>query len=49
MAKSEGHLSEEIHSFEGVWEPICEELSSRPVSVHNRTKQTLDNVMRLDY
>jgi hypothetical protein len=49
MAKSEGDLAEEIHSFERVWEPICEELSSRQVSVENRIKRTVDNARGLEY
>jgi hypothetical protein len=49
MANSEGDLAEELHSVERVWESICEERSSRPVSVDNRTKQTQNSAMSIEY
>jgi hypothetical protein len=45
----EGDLAEELHSVERVWERIYEVLCSRPVSVDNTTKQTLDRAMSLEY
>jgi hypothetical protein len=48
MMESEGDLTEELNSVEQVWERICEVLCSRPASVDNRTKQTVDRAMSLE-
>jgi len=49
MMKSEGDSDEELNNEERMWEWVCELLCLRPVSVDNRTKQTVDMAMSPEY